>query len=68
VRTLRILVSIVCLLIGLVWIGQGLGWIEGSIMTGQLQWAVAGVILVGLSLLQFTLFGRSQGDRRPPKR
>jgi hypothetical protein len=32
--------------VGLVWIGQGLNLIKGSFMTGQLQWAVVGLVLL----------------------
>jgi hypothetical protein len=40
-------------LIGLVWLGQGLGWIGGSVMTGVTFWAVVGpvVALVGALLV-----------------
>jgi len=42
----RLVVGILLGLIGLVWIGQGLNLIKGSMMTGQVQWAVIGLILV----------------------
>jgi hypothetical protein len=35
---------------GVVWIGQGLGWIGGSFMTGSTFWAVTGAICVAVSL------------------
>jgi hypothetical protein len=40
-------------LMGLVWIGQGFGYIPGSFMTGQLFWAFAGLVslLLGAALL-----------------
>ena len=31
---------------GIVWIGQGLGWITGSFMTGSTFWAVTGGVCV----------------------
>jgi hypothetical protein len=31
---------------GVVWIGQGLGWIAGSFMTGSTFWAVTGGVCV----------------------
>ena len=34
------------LVIGVVWIGQGIGLIGGSFMTGEAFWAVAGVFLI----------------------
>ena len=38
---------------GIVWIGQGLGWIQGSFMTGSTFWAVTGGVCVvaGVGLL-----------------
>lgn len=34
---------------GIVWVGQGIGMIPGSFMTGQPVWAVIGVVLLVLS-------------------
>jgi len=42
----RLVVGIVLGLLGLVWVGQGLNLIKGSMMTGQPQWAVIGVVLI----------------------
>lgn len=50
--------AIVLALAGLVWIGQGLGFIPGSFMSSDMRWAVAGV---GLVLAAGYLFVR----RRP---
>ena len=44
----RGIVGIVCVLIGLVWIGQGTSLIPGSVMTGQMQWAIIGLVLLAL--------------------
>lgn len=40
-------------LAGLLWTGQGLGWIGGSFMSGAVIWAVIGPLtaLVGVVLL-----------------
>ena len=35
---------------GVVWIGQGLGWIGGSFMTGSTFWAVMGIVCVAVGL------------------
>ena len=50
----RVVVAVVMLVIGLVWIGQGVGLIGGSFMTGEALWAVIGaaVILLAVALLQ----------------
>ena len=48
-RVVGLLVS----LLGLLWIGQGLGYVGGSFMTGQSEWVRNGAIalLVGLVAL-----------------
>jgi len=46
---LRVVATILCgpmLLIGVVWILQGLNILPGSFMTGDIKWAVFGAILV----------------------
>ena len=47
-----IVLAVLLVLVGLVWIGQGLGYIKGSFMTGDLKWFWIGVgmIVVGLVL------------------
>ena len=52
-RALRIAFAVLLLLLGGVWIGQGLGYIRGSFMTGSTTWLVIGVVveLLGLALL-----------------
>ncbi len=43
---LRIVVAVVLFLVGMVWLGQGVGFIGGSAMTGSSFWAVVGAALV----------------------
>jgi hypothetical protein len=52
--------GVLLLLLGLVWIGQGLGYIKGSFMTGELLWFWIGLAcaVVGLGLLAFTFLRR----------
>ena len=38
--------AVALILLGLVWLGQGLGYIPGSFMTGQAFWALAGFVCV----------------------
>jgi hypothetical protein len=47
------LLGILCLLVGCVWILQGINILPGSFMTGQTKWAVYGGILAvaGVGLL-----------------
>lgn len=48
-RTSRLAIALVLVLVGLVWLGQGTGLIGGSVMTGSPFWAVVGAILVVVS-------------------
>ena len=40
-----------CIILGVVWIGQGIGLIRGSFMTGQIVWSVIGAILAAVAAL-----------------
>lgn len=52
-RTTARVVGIVALVVGLVWVGQGLGYLPGSFMTGVRFWFWVGTacVLAGLALL-----------------
>jgi hypothetical protein len=49
--------GVLLILTGLVWIGQGLGYVKGSFMTGAMLWAWigAGTALVGAGVLSVGL-------------
>jgi hypothetical protein len=49
-RTLAITVGIVLLVLGAIWTLQGLGYIEGSVMTGVRTWAIVGPIVAGFGV------------------
>ena len=55
----------VAVLVGAVWTLQGLGFLKGSVMTGQPTWAVIGplVAVAGLLLILRGARGRSRGPR-----
>jgi uncharacterized membrane protein HdeD (DUF308 family) len=46
-------VGVLCLLVGCVWILQGINILPGSFMTGQTKWAIYGALLAvaGIALL-----------------
>ena len=48
-----LIVGVVLTLIGLVWTGQGAGIITGSVMSGEKQWFLIGLIclVAGIGLL-----------------
>ncbi|HLZ30664.1 MAG TPA: hypothetical protein VKV73_25385 [Chloroflexota bacterium] len=43
---LKGIVGVVCVLLGLVWIGQGTNILPGSYMSGQSMWAIIGLVLL----------------------
>jgi hypothetical protein len=48
-----LVIGVLLVLWGLVWIGQGLGIVPGSFMTGDPAWAAAGGVigLLGIALI-----------------
>jgi hypothetical protein len=58
----RVAVAVALLVVGLVWIGQGVGLIGGSFMSGHAVWAVIGVIVVLAALM--VLRGVARDRRR----
>lgn len=57
----------IAFLVGLVWVGQGLGYIKGSFMTGDMKWFWIGLatLAVGLVLGFGALAsGRRRGQSR----
>ena len=44
-RTLAAIVGVLLILVGLVWIGQGLGFLKGSVMTGNIMWTWIGIVV-----------------------
>ncbi|HYO43808.1 MAG TPA: hypothetical protein VES19_11475 [Candidatus Limnocylindrales bacterium] len=59
-RPTRLVLAVVLALAGLVWLGQGLGFIPGSFMTGSLFWAAVGAVLLVLAVVIVAL------ERRRP--
>jgi hypothetical protein len=58
----RTLVAIGACLVGAVWLAQGLGLLPGSgFMDGDLRWAVAGAVLLGLGLATAISVWRARG-------
>ncbi len=52
-RILLNVLGVLCLLVGCIWILQGINILPGSFMTGQTKWAIYGGLLVvaGIGLL-----------------
>ena len=63
-RALGLSIAGVMVLFGVLFTGQGLGWIGGSAMTGVAIWAVIGPILAGLGVaLVITIIGNARRNR-----
>lgn len=50
--------------VGVVWIGQGIGLIEGSGMTDEIVWAILGALLVAAGVGLFVSAARMRRLRR----
>jgi len=59
-RPTRLVLAAVLALVGLVWLGQGVGLIGGSFMSGSPPWAVIGALLLALALVMVVV------ERRRP--
>lgn len=62
IRRLALVPAVVLILVGLVWILQGLGVLKGSVMTGERQWEAIGfvVAVIGLAVGWFGLRGSAR--------
>lgn len=58
-RTSRLVLAALFALVGVVWIGQGIGAIGGSAMTGSPFWAVVGAVLIVVAAVILVI------ERRP---
>ena len=50
-RPARLAIAALLALVGVVWIGQGLGLIGGSFMSGSPVWAIVGAVLVAVAVV-----------------
>jgi uncharacterized membrane protein len=66
VTWLKLVGGVLLVLLGLVWIGQGINLLPGSVMSGQSMWAIIGVIvaLVGAWLLWSVARSRSMATHQ----
>jgi hypothetical protein len=46
----RLTLAAVLAIVGVVWIGQGVGVIPGSFMTSDTRWAIAGAVLLAAAV------------------
>ncbi len=59
-----VVIGVVLCAVGALWVGQGVGWVGGSFMSGQAVWAIIGAvaIVVGIRLLIGPKRTRDQSD------
>ncbi len=59
-----VVVGALLTLMGILWTSQGLGYLGGSLMTGDATWAIVGPILAGLgvALLYVALKGNHRRE------
>jgi hypothetical protein len=50
-KKLVIVLAVVLILLGGVWTAQGLGYLEGSFMTGQQLWTTIGLLCVAAGVM-----------------
>lgn len=50
-RILAVGVFFLCLAAGVTFMGQGVGMIKGSFMTGRIEWAIIGSVLAALGAI-----------------
>ena len=62
-KTLLIVVGALLTLAGLLWTMQGLGYLGGSVMTGESTWAIVGPIVAGLGVALLYVALRGGGTR-----
>ena len=51
------IIGAILVIVGVIWFLQGINILPGSFMTGQIQWAIYGIIsfVVGVSMLVFAI-------------
>jgi len=57
----KLIAGILVGLLGIVWLGQGVGLIRGSFMTGQAMWAIIGAVLIVFAVWLLWSTFRSRG-------
>ncbi|MDG4824362.1 hypothetical protein O7635_21130 [Asanoa sp. WMMD1127] len=63
----RLTLGLLAVVVGLVWTLQGLGYLRGSLMSGDDVWTIVGpiVVVLGLVLLVVGLRARNRAKRQP---
>jgi hypothetical protein len=63
-RTAGLVLAVLMIAVGALWTFQGLGYLEGSPMSGERTWATLGPLVAGFGLaLGIVVLQRSRGGR-----
>lgn len=56
----RLFIGLALVVVGLLWTAQGIGWVGGSFMSGELAWAIIGplVVMAGMMVARGARSGR----------
>lgn len=65
-RTAAKVMGVLMLLLGAVWVLQGVNILPGSFMTGDLQWAVYGGLLCAAGIVVLAVSRNSPGTKSRP--
>jgi type VI protein secretion system component VasK len=65
-RIVLIVLGVIALIAGVIWVGQGMGLIPGSFMTGDRTWLLIGLIVGVVGIVLIALGLRRRG-RRPTR-
>ena len=63
-RILLNVLAVIALLIGGVWLLQGINVLLGSFMSGQPKWAIIGVCLIGVGVVLLVVANRRRAEVR----
>lgn len=66
---LRRAIGLVLLMIGFTWLLLGAGVLQGSVMTGRVEWAVVGgvIAVIGIGVLTLKTKPKPTADQPPPR-
>jgi hypothetical protein len=53
----------VMVLVGGLWTAQGLGWVDGSAMSGEETWAIVGPLVAGLGVALIIVGAQRRGGQ-----
>jgi hypothetical protein len=63
-RVAGVVIGVLMVVVGVLWTAQGLGWVEGSSMSGSGTWAILGPLVAGLGLgLVISIVQRARQQR-----